>query len=683
MSGYWPRLIVCIVLLVGAPLAHGDESPAPVVDLSEWDVGADPARELREGWTVRRGSTGASPLPATVPQSWPATLAGGERLPRFGEAWYEIRLRLPASDGPLALRLRSFQAAVAVYANGQRLAQRGRPGDARNEVPDTRPLLVRIPSSDTEITLTLHISNHFHGAGGLREVVVIGDQAWLEQRQRLTDMLMAALIGGLLLLAVYLLALYPRKRVAGGLWLAALLGVVALRIAAVSHFLEFVPGAGSSVTQRVAYLTVFLTGPLVFLLLRSLYPNDLQRFAGWLIGAFGLAGVAACLTLSVPNFTRLQSPVAFVVMVMAAYFVWRVVVAVRRRRPGARLIAAGTAVMAAAVSNDALLYAGVLETVNLIAPGMLVFLAAHAFVLGGRVLDTLTDNELLNARLAALNRNLERSVSARTRDLLSQSDLLITTLESMEPALLAINGQGRVVAFNQAFLALFGLSRSEVKGSTRDHLREVMAERNSALAGDDGEAGLLPPPGAMQAGHSDLHLSNGEVIEISRRPTATGGYVSTFQDVTAQRVAELGPEGGAVGIWDRNLRIGRLTCSDRYWSMLGFDPQAVPPDIMHRHIADWLSVIHPDDRRMADAVMEQGRRGDMPLLFNCRIQTREADWLWVTVRGQVIRDDRGVPVRMVGTQTDIDAIVRAQQAMREARDFAEADARHKSHFLAS
>ena len=36
-----------------------------------------------------------------------------------------------------------------------------------------------------------------------------------------------------------------------------------------------------------------------------------------------------------------------------------------------------------------------------------------------------------------------------------------------------------------------------------------------------------------------------------------------------------------------------------------------------------------------------------------RIRDREDNWLWVLVRGNIIRDDRGKPIRLIGTMTDI------------------------------
>ena len=53
--------------------------------------------------------------------------------------------------------------------------------------------------------------------------------------------------------------------------------------------------------------------------------------------------------------------------------------------------------------------------------------------------------------------------------------------------------------------------------------------------------------------------------------------------------------------------------------------------------------------------------------FECeyRVSTKSGEWIWVLDRGKVFgRDERGQPMRMVGTELDITARKRAEEALR-------------------
>ena len=66
-----------------------------------------------------------------------------------------------------------------------------------------------------------------------------------------------------------------------------------------------------------------------------------------------------------------------------------------------------------------------------------------------------------------------------------------------------------------------------------------------------------------------------------------------------------------------------------------------------------------------------------------RIRARDGTYKWVLARGQALWDEAGQPVRMVGSHSDITERKLAEEALRRARDEAEAGNRAKSEFLAN
>lgn len=238
-------------------------------------------------------------------------------------------------------------------------------------------------------------------------------------------------------------------------------------------------------------------------------------------------------------------------------------------------------------------------------------------------------------------------------------------------------------AWNPAFLDYFRITADRLRGADRCGLLAALAQQSQRFGGEGWELALLPTPGCVGPGREDVQLPSGEVLERWMNVTPRGDCVIALFDVTARRLAEAGPRGGGVGTWDRDLEHDTVTWSDRYWSMLGYDPRAVPEPVRQRHESDWPYVLHPADRPAVVRNVREAYAGHLPLLQDTRVLRADGKWLWVTWRGQLIRDLSGRVVRVVGTQTDIQATVEAEQALRHSRDEAAAEAQRKSGFVAS
>ena len=109
-------------------------------------------------------------------------------------------------------------------------------------------------------------------------------------------------------------------------------------------------------------------------------------------------------------------------------------------------------------------------------------------------------------------------------------------------------------------------------------------------------------------------------------------------------------EAVSEGLWDRDVETDRLYFSPAFWSMLGYDPEA-----MEGTSEAWAALLHPDDRERALALNQacvDGRQDDFETEF--RLKTRDGSWKWILSRGRVVsRDDRGRALRIMGTHVDI------------------------------
>jgi PAS domain S-box-containing protein len=101
----------------------------------------------------------------------------------------------------------------------------------------------------------------------------------------------------------------------------------------------------------------------------------------------------------------------------------------------------------------------------------------------------------------------------------------------------------------------------------------------------------------------------------------------------------------------------------RWAEMRGFRLEEIRP-----HVDSWASGIHPEDQPRVQRALDDHLQGRVPEYESeFRARTRSGQWIWILDRGKVFaRDERGRPLRMVGTELDVTARKRAEDEVRLA-----------------
>lgn len=159
-------------------------------------------------------------------------------------------------------------------------------------------------------------------------------------------------------------------------------------------------------------------------------------------------------------------------------------------------------------------------------------------------------------------------------------------------------------------------------------------------------------------------------------PTLSRG---TVQDVTRLQEAEnalreseqrwkFALEGSGHGVWDWNIQTGEIYLSRQEMTVLGYDGD----DATYTHIDELISKQHPDDISRRTKALEQCFSGETPLfIYECRTRARDGQWIWILARGLLVsRTPGGLPLRMIGTHTDI---TEQKQAEKELERLANSD----------
>ena len=117
-------------------------------------------------------------------------------------------------------------------------------------------------------------------------------------------------------------------------------------------------------------------------------------------------------------------------------------------------------------------------------------------------------------------------------------------------------------------------------------------------------------------------------------------------------------ESAGDGMWDWHLPSNSVIYSDRWKTMLGYEPNEIGDGFQ-----EWQTRVHPDD---LPGVLEQVHsylmRQSPAYSVEFRMRCKDGGWKWILARGMVTnRDAEGRALHVIGTHTDITAWRAAQQ----------------------
>ncbi len=182
------------------------------------------------------------------------------------------------------------------------------------------------------------------------------------------------------------------------------------------------------------------------------------------------------------------------------------------------------------------------------------------------------------------------------------------------------------------------------------------------LVGHDGETRHVYSKGECTADET------GEVVSV----------FGIFQDITEQansekmimahqKTIQAYLEQGYDGYWDWHLKTDYEYMSPRFWEMLGY-----APDEKAHHPREWQALIFETDLVLVNDNLKRHieSKGAYPFTQEVRYRHKDGPTVYVICQGKVVEwDEKGEPVRMIGTHTDVTEVKTQERKIRESEHF--------------
>ncbi len=352
-----------------------------------------------------------------------------------GYATYHLKIKVPYDDW-YGIKIKEFDCAYRIWAN-DRLVQSGVPGVSKQTtIPSWKRNEVYCNSKNNEIDLVMQIANFSHRKGGPEDVLIFGKGKDLMSYKNLQLGLSTFLFGALIILAIYFGGLYVFGRNEPSVsYFSLLCFFMALRLITTGEkvLIEMLPGINWAFAVRLEYFSYTIMVPLFLYFMRSFYPFIFSRFVARVVG---ILAIIFSMGLLFPPWIFSFTPIVyqFVVLFVAVYILWGMLVAVRGKQEFSFIFTMGYLFFFVILINDILYYNKLIETTFMMPFGMFVLIFSYTFAMSQKMTFAYIDVDLLTQALNKQNRKLENRVKKRTQVVLEQQNELIQQKEELEKA---------------------------------------------------------------------------------------------------------------------------------------------------------------------------------------------------------------------------------------------------------
>jgi len=288
------------------------------------------------------------------------------------------------------------------------------------------------------------------------------------------------------------------------------------------------------------------------------------------------------------------------------------------------------------------------------------------------VIDTVRNDAGEVIGFAKITRDISERRAMEQR--LRESEERMRAFTTHSPSLMCMKDRdGRYRFANDRFLERYSLRADQVLGRTDAELfprrQALAAAAHDAEVLARGEPLQYEERASLADGQRVSLVSKFPVFDASGTVTAIGVVASDITDrrVTEQALREQrtllaeAQKIAGLGSWEWDPDTGRVSWSDELYRIFGVARQDVQPSF-----ENYLERLHPEDRQQSGSMVARALIDNRPFSMLERVVRPGGELRYVRSQGDVVRNERGKPIKVLVACLDITEQRHSEGALRQA-----------------
>jgi len=300
------------------------------------------------------------------------------------------------------------------------------------------------------------------------------------------------------------------------------------------------------------------------------------------------------------------------------------------------------------------------------------------------VMETLSAHIAIAIENAQLHEVVQQELSKRRRgeeEIRQLRQRLESVIDNATIWLNVLDKDGKVVFWNKTAETISGYSYEEMVHQGKDWVRLLYPEEAYRKEVLEKTVALREGGEATEEFESTIRCKDGQtkiiLWNLRNLLDESGnliGSIAIVRDITERKRTEealraseerfaLAVEGSNAGIWDWDIHGNTLYWSPRMKEILGYAPDEIEAsfEVFEAHLC-------PEDKESTEIAIEAHLQERVPYDVEQRMLTKTGEYRWYRARGQALWDERGRPLRMVGSTADITELKQAEERLEKERN---------------
>lgn len=390
-------LLLSILLLTGCQQREGvPKAVGGVIDLSGWNFEKNGLIRLGGEWSFYWSkllepkdfnSAVSSPNSTLlfVPGSWNRNLYNKNHFPPEGYATYRLIIKHVNSGSPFTLWMGNSATSYKLWIDGKQLMSNGIVGKCKKEyTPQFFPQSITyIPQSNT-LQLIIQVSSFGFSQGGLTNDVLFGYPYQIQRKERSIIAEDMFLFGSLLIMGLYHLILFIRRR---NDYSTLYFGILCILISVLTIFSGnmiisyYLVNITPEIIIKVFYMAGALSVVIFVMFLNAVFPDSLNKS---FIHFSAISSSIFCIIFllfsekNIYNFMLIFEIIEIIILLYILYFLIKCMVA---KKENSVLVTIGVSILLLFSIIDAMISIGLINISRILPLGIFIFVFVQSFML--------------------------------------------------------------------------------------------------------------------------------------------------------------------------------------------------------------------------------------------------------------------------------------------------------------